>query len=162
MPVGDVSEKVGLERFLAQCVRELVEKTAAHRATWHLGDEASWSVDQDREEICFRFKDVTARAPVQIIGTFNTEDSTFLWGWDHPSVKAPLRKHAECLRRWGESHAEARLVTRSFQSSEEEAWAFAAAAASVNDANGAYRGRSGPTWVYMTFGQVSLSVAAGR
>ena len=61
-------------------------KTAAHDGTWQLG-KADWDIDQDAGTIVFTSpKGITATCPVQVIGTFNTEDDTWLWGWDHPSV----------------------------------------------------------------------------
>jgi Family of unknown function (DUF6882) len=61
--------------LLEQSMEELRLKTAAHDGTWHLST-ASWSVDQDEGTIVFTAPDgVTATAPVQIIGTYNSRRS---------------------------------------------------------------------------------------
>lgn len=148
--------------FLARSMEELRIKTAAHDRLWHLG-EADWSVDQDGGTIVFkRQDDVVATCPVQIIGTFNTADSTWLWAWDHPSVQPALRQHAERLRAYGETHGIDRLTTRKLESSEDECWEFAALACKISDAQGAYRGPAGQALVFMTFGQPTLGKASGR
>jgi hypothetical protein len=114
-------------------------------------------VDQDSETISFRFADGTvATAPIQIVGTYNPADGTFLWGWDHPSVAEPLRAHARLVREFGEKHGVATLTERMVRCSEEEAWEFTALAARLGGANGAYRANTGGPLVFMTFGEVRL------
>ena len=143
--------------LMEQSMEELRLKTAAHDAGWHLA-KASWDVDQDAGTIIFTRPDgITATCPVQIIGTYNTGDGTWLWGWDHPSVVPPLQEHARKVKVYGEQHAIPRLVTRKVSCTEDEAWQFAALACKLCEAQGAYRGPSGPTLVFMTFGTVSLS-----
>ena len=80
-----MAESIDFDKLLAQSMEELRLKTQAHDGTWHLS-EADWSVDQDEGQIVFDHKGTSATAPVQIVGTFNTEDSTWLWGWEHPAV----------------------------------------------------------------------------
>src|SRR4029077_3575387 len=117
---------------------ELRLKTQAHDAAWHLG-EADWSVDQDQAQIVFDHKGITATAPVQIVGTFNSEDSTWLWGWDHPSVVPALQQHARRVREYGAEHGISQLTTRKLACTENQAWEFAALACKLCGAQGAYR-----------------------
>ena len=93
---------------------------------------------------------------MQIIGTYNTDDGTFLWGWDHPSVQEPLRVHAKLARTFGEQHKLSNFTERTVKCTEDEAWEFAAVAARLGNANGAYRGPAGSALVYMTFGEIKL------
>lgn len=146
------------EDFIRQSVEGLKAQTAAHSGTWRLGQESKWNVDQDKAEIVFTFPDgVVARAPVQIIGTLNTESNSFLWGWDHPSIVPALRKHAAAAREWGEKNNVQKFTTRLVPTSEEEAWQFTAVAARIAHANGAYRARAGAVLVFVTFGEIQLS-----
>jgi hypothetical protein len=115
-------------------------------------------VDQDAGEVYFTSPTgVVATCPVQIVGTYNTEDGTWLWGWDHPSVDEPLQEHARAVRKYGERHGIPSLTTRKVACSEAEAWEFAALACHLCDAQGAYRGPMDATLVFLTFGSVSLS-----
>lgn len=144
-------------QLVSQSLEELRLKTAAHAQGWHLG-EADWSVDQDVGEIVFETaRGIVATCPVQIIGTFNTVDSTWLWGWDHPSVQPPLQEHAARVRDYGQAQGVSELTTRKLSCTEEQCWEFTALACKLNDAQGGYRGPSGPALVFMTFGVPQLS-----
>ncbi len=130
--------------FVRQSVEGLRAQTAAHSATWRLGEETKWAADQDTGRIRFTFADGTiAEAELQIVGTYNTLDGTFLWGWDHPSVAEPLRKHARLAKEFGEKHGLTDYTARMVKCSEDEAWEFTAVAARLGKANGAYRGPAG-------------------
>jgi uncharacterized protein DUF6882 len=82
---------------------------------------------------------VAATAPIQVIGTYNPADGTFLWGWDHPSVPHPLREHAQLARAWGRENGLASFTERSVRCDESEAWRFAAVANRLASSNGVYR-----------------------
>jgi hypothetical protein len=142
--------------LLAQSMAELRLKTEGHDGTWHLG-EADWSVDQDMGQIVFTARGITATCPVQIIGTYNTTDGTWLWGWDHPSVEPALQEDARRVRKYGERNRIAKLTTQKLCCSEDNAWEFTAMACKLGNRQGGYRGPAGETLVFMTFGDVTLS-----
>ena len=143
--------------FIQQSVEGLRAQTSAHAATWRLGKEENWAADQDSGQIRFTFADGTiAGADLQIVGTYNTLDGTFLWGWDHPSVAVPLRQHASLAKQFGEQHALSKYTNRKVTCSEDDAWEFTAVAARLGKANGAYRGAADTALVYMTFGEIKL------
>ena len=142
---------------LARSLAELRLKTNFHDQTWHLG-EADWEVEQDAGRITFTAPSgVVAECDVQFIGSFNTDDSTWLWAWEHPSVSPPLDAHAQKVREYGEEHGVTDFTTRKLETTEERCWEFAAVACHLNGARGAYRGPSGPTLVFMTFGEPHLT-----
>jgi hypothetical protein len=143
--------------FVQQAVKEMHTKREVQEALWRLS-EAAWSVDQNAGTIKFTLPDgVTATYPLQIIGTYNTADSSWLWGWDHPAVSPAVAEHAKQTLAYGEKNSLKRLTTRKLECHENEAWEFTAIACKLNDAQGAYRGVTGPTQVYMTYGEVMLS-----
>ncbi|WP_421246920.1 DUF6882 domain-containing protein [Aeromonas sanarellii] len=152
------SSPSAVESFMQHSLEGLQEQTAIHRATWQLGKEQSWYVDQDLGIIRFEFADgVVATAPVQIVGTYNPQNGTFLWGWDHPSVTEPLRRTATLVRHYGAEHKIADFTEREVTCTEAEAWEFTAVAVRLDSANGAYRANTGGALVYMTFGTVTLT-----
>jgi len=144
------------QALLERSMEELRMKTDFHDGTWHLAD-ANWAVDQVTGLITFTGPTIIATAPVQIIGTYSTNGGTWMWGWDHPSVKAPLAVTAKKVREFGEKNGIPSLTTRKFESAEEEAWQFAALACYLTQAQGAYRGPAGVALVFMTFGEVKLA-----
>jgi hypothetical protein len=140
-------------------MEELKAKTAAHDASWHLAD-ADWNVDQDVGDIVFTTpQGIVATAPVQIIGTYNSLDGTWLWSWDNPSIEPALQGHALQLRDYGEKHGIAQLTTRKLACSEDDAWRLTALACKLCGAQGAYRVPADSTYIFMTFGNVTLSKA---
>lgn len=143
--------------FMDAALEGLRLQTSAHSATWHLGQEENWSADLDAGTIVFTFADgTTATANIQVVGTYNTQDGTFLWGWDHPSVPEELRAHAKLAREWGEANNVNDFTERMVECSEDDAWQFAAVANRLANANGVYRGPAGTALVFMTFGEVKL------
>jgi hypothetical protein len=148
-----------LRQEIEKAMNGLAAVTDVHDSTWHLG-EADWSVDQDTGNIVFTTpQGMQVVAPAQIIGTYNTQDETWLWGWDHPSVKPALANDAKRMLAYGQAHGYAKLTTRKLQITEDEAWELTALAFLICGANGAYRGPAGTALVFMTFGEVQLSKA---
>ncbi len=146
-----------VDLFVEQAVTGLKSQTEAHAATWHFGEEEDWAADLDSGQIEFVFADGTvATADLQVIGTYNIDDGTFLWAWDHPSVEEPLNEHAKLAEEFGHKHKLQAYTERKVVCSEDDAWVFTAVAARLGGANGAYRGTSGTTLIYMTFGEISL------
>ena len=77
-----MSESV--ENFIEAAREGLAMQTSAHTSLWNLANAESWAADLDEGTVTFQFEDgITAKAPMQIIGTYNLADGTFLWGWDH-------------------------------------------------------------------------------
>jgi hypothetical protein len=143
--------------LVEQSMEELRLKTAAHDDVWSLG-RADWRVDQEAGTIVFsRPGGTSATCSVQIIGTYSTTDGTWLWAWDHPAIASALQQHARQVRSYGKEHAIERLTTRKLACEESEAWEFTALACKLGEAQGAYRGPTGDTLVFMTFDGVRLS-----
>lgn len=120
--------------------------------------EASWEVDQEAGTLTFvRSDGHSAVCSVQIVGTYNTADGTWLWGWDHPSVRPALARSAQRVLDWSREQGIKSLQHRKLRASEEQCWEFAAIACHLDEAQGAYRGPSGQTLVFMVFDDVQLS-----
>lgn len=152
-------ETFEFETFVEASVEGLKIQTASHDATWGLGDAETWSVNQDTGELTWIFGEgKVAVAPVQIIGTYNPDDGTFMWGWDHPSVDPALQESARLVKALGEEHSIPRFTQQKITISDEsEAWEFVAVANRLANSNGGYRGDSGGPLVFMTFGKLSVS-----
>lgn len=153
---GDAGQPQGLTSACQAAMAWLREVTEEQGRQWGLGQEANWNVDLNEGWLRWSFEGGRVmQADVQVIGTYNTRDGSFLWGWDHPSVPEPLRQAAQGLRAWGKARTEQALTTRSVAATEQQAWEWTALAAQQYGASGAYRGRSDATWVYMVYGPVS-------
>ena len=151
---SDVSPEV----FVQQAVADVQTQNLEHSDKWGLGRHVSWVANHDTDTITFTFADGTrATAPMQIVGTYNDAEGTFRWRWDHPNGNQVLRQHAELALKFGQDNELTSYTTPVVICSKDEAWAFTATAAKLGNANGAYVGQTGNTFLFMTFGEVSLS-----
>lgn len=152
-----VNERMNFDEFQEQASNHLAALTEAHNGAWGLGSADQWSADQETGLLTWSFVNgVEATAPFQIVGTYNSEDGTFLWGWDHPSVVESLQSDAQAVRDYANANSIERLLDRKISCTEAEAWQFAALATWINDRQGAYRGPAGTNFVFMTFDEVTL------
>jgi hypothetical protein len=147
------------ETFLARARHELAFKTASHVRLFNLA-EADWDADLVAGTITFTSPQVVMTSPVQVVGTYNLLDSTWLWGWDHPSVSEPLARAAEVVRQYGEQSGVVSLTTRKLSCSEKDAWDFTALACKLYGGQGAYRGPDGDALVFFVYEQVNIRKAA--
>jgi hypothetical protein len=130
----------------------LQRKTDALSNAWGLGTEQDWSLDLNTGTVSFSFPNgKVVMAEVQVVGTLNTQDQTFLWAWDHPSIPQPLRKSALEVKALGSQFDEPAFINRQMACSELDAWKLTALATALTQADGAYRGNANGTWVYFTF-----------
>ncbi|RYG85309.1 hypothetical protein EON77_05795 [bacterium] len=147
------------ELTIARSRNEIQMRTEANIGLWGL-DEASWDADMAAGTIVFHnAKGQKITALMQVIGTYNTEDNSWLWGWDHPSVPEPIGAHARLARDFGARYGLEAYTTRKIECDRDLAWEFTAVACHLAGAQGAYSGPSGPTLVFMTFGTVTISAA---
>lgn len=149
------------ERFIAEARIALTESSHRQVEAWRLGEESSWEVDLDEGRVRFLFSDGTILvAPIQIVGTYNARDGTFLWAWGHKTLPAPLLEHARLARRWGEAHRVAEYCNAIVNCEPDDVWNFAAVTARLAGRQGIYRGRSGSVWMYLTYGELDVQASA--
>jgi hypothetical protein len=154
---GSPQPDVEFQKLLAASVAELQAKNEAHKV-WGLGSFDRWDIDQEVGDLVFSNADgTTAVAPAQIIGSFSTNDNSWLWAWDNPSIVDAMKRDALKVKQYGEQHGIEKLTTRKWTGTEEDAWAMTALAAKLCGKQGAYRGPSGKSFVFMTFGEVKIS-----
>ena len=139
-------------------IEELKLKTEGHVKVWGLDRIERWDLSQHSGQLVFSLPDdLRAVAPAQIIGTYNTEDQTWLWAWANPSIEDKLKIDALKVRKYGEKHHVDKLTKRKWTGTEDDAWAMVALAVKLCDKQGAYRGPAGATHVFIAFGGVTLS-----
>jgi hypothetical protein len=154
---GDAPVLLEPDLTIARANNEMQIRTQTAIDMWGL-DTAAWDADLDAGTITFTHaeKRLVVTAPVQVIGTYNTEDGSWLWGWDHPSVPEPLGEHARRVRDFGQQYGLAALTTRKIVASMEDAWGFTALACHLGGGQGGYSGPSGATRVFMTYGTATI------
>jgi len=155
----DGTEPVPPERFIADARTALTESSRQHVEDWRLGSESRWEVDLKAGQVSFHFLDGTILvAPIQIVGTYNARDATFLWAWGHRTLPEALVEHARLARKWGETHQVRDYTSAIVSCAADEVWNFAAVTARLAGRDGIYRGRSGSVWMYLTYGDFDMKV----
>jgi len=151
-----MSTDLSWDTLIARARAEPASRTALCEGLFGLG-EAAWSLDLDPGTIRFEAAGKpSACAPVQIIGTHDPVTGSWLWGWDHPSVPAPLRRAAGRLRALGAQRGITALTARQMPATDDEAWTWTALAALLDGAEGAYSAPTGRARVFLVFGPVTL------
>jgi len=143
--------------FLEGGMEGLKLQTGAHQRTWQFGEEERWDFSQDTGELIFTYADKVVRAPAQIIGTFDSEARTWMWCWANSSISDSLALDSVRVREYGQEHGIRRLTEAKWPAEEMDAWQMTALACRLCEANGAYRGPAGTTFVFFTFGEVQIS-----
>jgi Family of unknown function (DUF6882)/NTF2 fold immunity protein len=150
-----------LKLEIEKAVAGLQVLTASHEGLWQIS-QASWSVDQDVGDIVFQSPNgFQVTAPVQIIGTYNTVDRTWLWSWANPSIEVALTKHAKVVEEYGKKHDFTVLTERKLKCTKKQCWELTALANMLNGSQGAYPGPDGTAYVLMTFGTVKVGNILG-
>ena len=84
---------------------ELELKTEANKKNWGLDKITRWDFTQGSGNLVFSLPDGTkAVSPAQIIGTYNSDDHTWLWAWANSSIEEKLKADARQLLKYGEEH----------------------------------------------------------
>jgi hypothetical protein len=141
-----------LKTLTEKAMYDLQAKTVAHQTVWGLGKSDRWELNQDNGNLIFTFPDKTVTCEAQIIGSFNKTEGTWLWAWANPTVATNLTRASQQLRDYGNQHKYDKLRLAKWKATENEAWEMVALATLLCEAQGAYRGPAGDTYVFMTFG----------
>lgn len=141
--------------FAWRAMNELRAQTEKNVA-WGI-DKSEWSVDQDTGMVTFTQADSIATAEVQIIGSYNAEEQTWLWSWANSSVNPRLQTAAIMAHERGKAAGIEKLSTGKWQGTEDDAWHMTAVAVKLAGLQGSYRGPAGgPLFIFMGFGPVKI------
>ena len=147
-----------MERYISAALDGAIMQIQSHDNTWGFSEANEWHVDQDTQKIIWTFdcgKVVTA--DVQIIGSYNYEDGSFLWAWDNPSLELEIVLQSLEVKKFGKEHGFKSFIDGKIYISEKRAWEFAAVANRLTNTNGIYSADTGGPRVFLSFGEVSIN-----
>lgn len=117
-------------------------------------------MDQENSKIVFSNEDGTrVEADAQLIGSFETKSQNWRWAWANKSILDSMKKDSEAVREFGAKHGLEKLTEAGWDGTEDDGWQMAALALKINNRKGIYRGQAGSMFVYITFGEVTISKA---
>ena len=150
-------EEFSIRRYLNQAKAEMEAKTNAHENRWQIS-KTTWSIDRDRKIIKFKNQNLDViTAAVQIIGTYDTAEESWIWGWDNPYVSRGMDDHARKMLAFGKEHSIPQLLQRKFKCPEKVCWDFAALACKLCISQGVYRGIKDTNRIFMTFESIKIT-----
>ena len=115
-----------------------------------------WSVDLAECVIRFDCGNRLLSSPVQIVGTYDETDGSFLWGWDNPSVPVEVTKAALLAKRFGEKHGIADFSNPMVKCPPDQSWIFLAVALYLYGGQAAFEGRMPPQRIFFALDEVSI------
>ena len=151
-----------LETLVAEGHAGIARTTEEHAARWGLGTARRWVLDQGDGRIVWSFDDHVASAPAQILGSWNSQVSSFVWAWDNDSVADALSETAEKVRAFGTEHGIGALTASPLDLDEVRVRDVVALAFRVGGCTGLYHPFDGKLASYIAFGAVTLEEAGGR
>jgi hypothetical protein len=151
-----------LETLVSEGHEAIARTTEEHSARWGLGTARRWVLDQKDGRIVWSFDDHVASAPAQILGSWNSEVSTFVWAWDNASIADPLCETAVAVRTFGVEHSIAALTASPLDVDKTQVRDVVALAFRVGRCTGLYHPFDGRMASYIAFGEVTLEEAGGR
>ncbi len=139
-------------KFAERCWVDFEKRQKEYSEKWGIDDCERWDVNQANGTITFTntkkgHKKLVGK--VQIIGSFNSEDGTWLWGWANKSVDQKLKIDALKLKEYGETNKIKRFTQTGWEGELSDAWITTAVAIRLLGAEGAYRGPAGKTHIFM-------------
>src|SRR5258705_3117113 len=75
-------------------------QTEAHQETWGFGKSERWDFSQETGELVFTFPNMIVRAPAQIIGSFDSQEGSWMWAWANSSIGASLARDSVRVREY--------------------------------------------------------------
>lgn len=127
------------DEFAQQCVEELKQLQDKFSRDYDIPSYKNWFYNQatglltfstGSKELNFRFFNV---------GSFSEKSNTWKWSWSNEHVLDNVKIHAEQIKDFGRKHSFPNLTNGFFESSEIDAWEFAAIATQLCNGLGVYR-----------------------
>ena len=154
---GGDGETTEFKTLLDGCMEGLRLQVEAHQGSWRFGEEDRWDFSKSSGELVFTFPEIVVRTSAQIIGSFDSREGRWLWGWANTTIPDSLTRDSVRVREYGEQHQIRRLTTPKWSGEEMDGWHMAALANHLCESNGCYRGPSDKTYIFFTLGVVQMT-----
>ena len=144
------------QAFIDACFAELERKQQYLVDTFGFGSFDRFNYDFNIEEIyLLKNEDVLVKAKIIPIGSFNTENSTWLWGWANEAFPENHRAKAAKLKELEKITGFEMLGDKVAEIDEDMAWEIAGMALNLLGFEGVYRGPANQTDYYYAMDKVT-------
>ena len=150
---------IEFDQFIDRCYEELEKKQFYLKAEFGIGYCEKSEIDWQRGILKFTDNSaVKLIAKVTPIGSYSTTNSTWMWGWEYPSIPAALKQKCEQLKELGKIARPEIFAASIFTAESETAWEIAAMACHHFKSMGCYRAVVRGVWVFATIDDVQSPV----
>jgi hypothetical protein len=149
------------EALVRAAISELQAKGLEQEKAWQLST-AKANVDIANGTIAFHTSaGATLTAPIQVIGTYSTTESTWMWSWSNNTIGPNLTEHARRVRDYGTGRTIASFTSPVIMADNNQCWALSAVTCKLNGAAGVYAvPASEKLVVFLTFGDLKVTTPA--
>lgn len=100
---------------------------------------------------------IEVSAPVQVVGIYTQDNSTFTWGWDNPQVEPNLQQAAKAVQNFAKQHAYTELLKQFIVCSDIRACQYTSMAMRLYNYTGAYSAKyTDNSLIFMIFNNVTV------
>lgn len=127
------------------------ERQDVLRAEFGLGSMPHAHLNESTGQLVFSDSSVTPRviADIQVVGSVNTANRSWLWSWANPDVEPALCKDILEVHMVGETKRIEQLTTPFWEGDAVDGWEMTSICAYVLQAQGAYRAATPEGFTYM-------------
>jgi hypothetical protein len=150
--------------FLTAAHAYTTERQDALRTKYGLASMPHAHLNEATRQLIFSDESHTPRvlAEVQIVGSVNTEDRTWLWSWANPEVDPSLYKDILEVQMLGETRGIEQLTMPFWDGDAVDGWEMTSISAYVLQAEGAYRAAAPQGFTYLVMTTVERLPEAER
>lgn len=132
-------EKTNYIEFAEKCVAEIKILQDKLQQDYNLSWYENWFYDQATGLLTFSTNDTEINFKYFQVGTFSRNTNTWKWAWDNDHTLDNVKEKSLVVKEFGHNSNYTKLTDGYFESSEEDAWEFAAISAHLANAIGVYR-----------------------
>lgn len=132
-------EKTDYIEFAEKCVADIKILQDKFQQQYNLSWYEDWYYDQATGLLTFSTNGTEINFKYFQVGTFSRNTNTWKWAWDNDYILDNIKEKSLEIKAFGHTAHYKKLTDGYFESSEEEAWEFAAIAAHLTNAIGVYR-----------------------
>ncbi|MFN2565830.1 MAG: DUF6882 domain-containing protein [Gemmatimonadaceae bacterium] len=134
------------------------------RAEFGLASMPHAHLNEATGQLVFSDASVTPRvlASVQLVGSVNTENRSWLWSWADPDIDPALCKNIREVHMLGETRGIEQLTTPFWEGDAVDGWEMTSISAYVLQAEGAYRATTPRGFTYLVMTSIERIPDVGR
>lgn len=135
--------------YSEKCVEDLKALQEELKKKYDLDKYENWFYDQATGLLTFSTVEKELNFKYLEVGSYSKNTNTWKWSWDNSNTLQKVKEKASVIKDFGQKCGYKKLTDGYFESTEEEAWEFAAITAKLVNGIGVYRPVSDHLLIFM-------------